>query len=642
MSNDFVNYVYDRTIDYIQNRERDNDLRREYARYMSSGQWNNDEMANVIEVITIIANGELRNSRSDDEDQAIVRDVIMTVIDANCGAFGLSDSRIANAVPDDVYSELKRADAKWNDILNRLSGNSRGSGRSGGWNRGGQQQQRSVFDRSNSYGQRRNVFDRHEQQQDERASNSVFAGRGVSMGQSSSPVFNRQRDQQEEPSQHRSAFNHPSTRQQPAPARREEPRQEAPAPAREERVERAEGPDMSKDRPYDDFWMNGENWQIAHRSKFVWSFSPKQQTRRSYDPDNEVRFLVKGVDGTVREEFIAMTDDLVEEAHVIRNHQRPNRPRINTERTEGDPLFEGTDLDSVDLDALAKTRAFAVKEFLGELDISAPHVSSQAISVSTLEEAAVRVAGEGAKVETDVVATNNIMAVQLAGDDTTLQALESIKAIGANEGDLLQLQKRLKSLRGTLAENVLNYLDKHFTQEVNTALGDWFGLAKPRIESFVEDFEDLLECNTFKKQGQAYASQFLSRTRIILASMQYLVEDELREEFMECQDLLPVSDDDNEGYTKFRKNMVVLFRPVAMLHIKLDAEQLGFVNHEVRVPRRTGEGADPTLCDTLNGLYALGRKTAGAGHVYLVSADNLIFELVPISGARDIIGIRTA
>ncbi|MNP26682.1 hypothetical protein D3C76_1195470 [compost metagenome] len=123
--------------------------------------------------------------------------------------------------------------------------------------------------------------------------------------------------------------------------------------------------------------------------------------------------------------------------------------------------------------------------------------------------------------------------------------------------------------------------------------------------------------------------------------MQYLTEDDLREEFMECTDLLVQGENDPEAYTAFRKNMVVLFKPVAMIHIKLLAEQLGFVDQEVRVPRRTGEGADPTLCDTLNGLYAIGRKTAGAGRVYVVSADNLIFELVPISGARDIIGIRT-
>lgn len=647
MSNDLVNFIYDRTVDYIENRARDNDLRGAYADYMSKGNWNNNEMANVVEVIAVIAEEELRACRSDREEEQCIKDVIMTCVDANCGSFGLSDRNIANAVPDDVYIEMKRADAKWNDIINRLSGNTRGGGRNSGggsrgnWggSRGGSgASSRSVFDRGAQYGERRGTaFDRNEQR-DERASNSVFAGRDVPRG--SSPVFDRHQEEQRQETPHRSAFAQTREPRQEQ-TRREEPVRREPEPQREERVAQQEGPDMSQERPYDDFWMKGENWQIAHRSKFVWSWSQKQQSRRAYDPDNEVRFLVKGVDGQIREEFIAMTDDLVEEAHSIRAHQRPNRPRTTTDRLEEDALFEGQDLDVVDLDALQTTKYYAAKELLQELDISSPFISEQAISVATIEEAAVRVAGDATKNEGDVTATNNIMSIQLAGDSTSIKALESVKAIGVNEGDLLQLQKRLKSLRGTLAENVMNYLDKHFTQEVNSALGDQFGLAKPRIESFIEDFEDLLNCNTFKKQGQAYASQFLSRTRILLASMQYLTEADLRDEFMECTDLLAQGEGDPEAYTEFRKNMVVLFKPVAMVHIKLLAEQLGFVDHEVRVPRRTGEGADPTLCDTLNGLYAIGRKTAGAGRVYLVSADNLIFELVPISGARDIIGIRT-
>lgn len=642
MSNDFVNFIYDRTVDYIENRAPDNELREAYANYMSKGNWNNNEMANVVEVIAVVAEDELRSCRSTREEEACIRDVVMTCVDANCGSFGLSDRQLANAVPDEVYTEMKRADAKWNDILNRLSGNTRGGGRnerstSRSWGGGGGGASRSVFDRGNSYGERRSAFDRSEPRE-ERASNSVFSGRDVG---GRSPVFDRHQDERDraQASTPRSAFA--QTRERPPapePVRREEPARQ-PEPVRE--APSQEGPDMNLERPYDDFWMKGENWQIAHRSKFVWSWSPKQQTRRAYDPDNEVRFLVKGVDGQIREEFIAMTDDLVEEAHAIRAHQRPNRTRTTTERVEGDDVFEGKDLDVVDLDALQVTKHYAAKELLQELDITSPYISEQAISVATLEEAAVRVAGDATKNEGDVTATNNIMSIQLAGDAVSIKALESIKSIGVNEGDLLQLQKRLKSLRGTLAENVMNYLDKHFTQEVNSALGDQFGLAKPRIESFVEDFEDLLNCNTFKKQGQAYASQFLSRTRILLASMQYLTEDDLREEFLECTDLLQPGEGDPEAYTEFRKNMVVLFKPVAMVHIKLLAETLGFIDSEVRVPRRTGEGADPTMVDTLNGLYAIGRKTAGAGRVYVVSADNLIFELVPISGARDIIGIRT-
>lgn len=636
-NNDFVNFVYQRTIDYIEDRAPDNDLRHGYAEYMSKGNWNNNEMANIVEVIAVIADDELRRCRSEREEDACIRDVIKTCVDANCGAFGLSDRQLANSVPDDVYTEMKRADAKWNDILNRLSGNTRGSGRNSGGRSWGNNDRsgggsRSVFDRGNQYGSRRSAFDR--EQPDERASNSVFSGRNVS---GSSPVFDRHREEERSQTQHRSAFAHAPRQEQ---ARREEPAPRQAEPV-VEREEKPEGPNMNLERPYDDFWMKGENWQIAHRSKFTWSWSPKQQTRRAYDPDNEVRFLVKAADGTVREEFIAMTDDLVEEAHAIRSQQRPNRPRTTTERVEGDAVFEGNDLDVVDLDALEVGRRYVAKELLQELEIGSPQIAEQAISVATLEEAAVRVAGDATKHEGDVTATNNIMAVQLAGDAQSIKALESIKAISSNEGDLLQLQKRLKSLRGTLAENVMNYLDKHFTQEVNAALGDQFGLAKPRIESFIEDFEDLLNCNTFKKLGQAYGSQFLSRTRILLTSMQYLTEPELREEFLGCMDLLQVGENDPQAYTDFRNNMVVLFKPVAMLHIKLMAEQLGFVNSEVRVPSRTGQGADPTMVDVLTGLFAIGRKTAGAGRVYVVTADNIMFELVPISGARDIIGIRT-
>ena len=336
-----------------------------------------------------------------------------------------------------------------------------------------------------------------------------------------------------------------------------------------------------------------------------------------------------------------MTDDLVEEAHVIRDQARPNKPRLSTDRLTADALFESDDLDVPDYDVLKSTIAYVAKTYIGDVDISTPHLSEQAISVATIEEAAVRVAGLACKTENDVTAANNIMSVELAGDDACTAALESIRAVSVSEGDLLQLQKRLISLRGTLAENVLNYLDQHFTNEVNAALGDQFGLAKPRIESFIEDFEDLLNCNTFKNNGTAYAAQFLSRTRIILASMQYLTDDEMREEFLECEDLLPTDETDPAGYTAFRSNTVILFKPMSMIHVKLNADALGHIDREVRVPVRSGNGADPELALFLNGLYAIARKISGAGRAYMVTADNIVLELVPIGGARDIVGIRT-
>jgi len=87
---------------------------------------------------------------------------------------------------------------------------------------------------------------------------------------------------------------------------------------------------------------------------------------------------------------------------------------------------------------------------------------------------------------------------------------------------------------------------------------------------------------------------------------------------------------------------VVLFRPMATIHVKIDADKFGLVTDVVRTPVRSGEGADPEMADLLTSLYAIGRKTTGAGHVYMVTADNICMELVPISGARNIVGIRMA
>ena len=126
---DIINYIYDTTIDYIENRARDNELRSMYAEYMSVQRWNSTEMANLIDVIGVIAQDELRNIRRGEDETRVVREIIMAMVDAHCGAFGLSDKRLSDSVSDEIYTEMKRADAKWNDVLNRISGNTRGGGR---------------------------------------------------------------------------------------------------------------------------------------------------------------------------------------------------------------------------------------------------------------------------------------------------------------------------------------------------------------------------------------------------------------------------------------------------------------------------------------------------------------------------------
>lgn len=640
MSN-LANYIFDRAIDYIENRERDSDIRQAYAQFMSENNWNNQEMAKVLDIVCIFVNDEIGGCRSQREEDQLIKDLIVTVVDANCGAFALSDRRISDSVPDNVYNELKRADGLWYDLVGRAENNGRGRGRGrddrGRNDRGrddrygrddrnhqGRSNGRSVFDRSRSFGETGNIFDRSEQNELSQGSNSVFH-RSINNDQPSRPVSTEREERRQEPQQYQSQRG--GYTQDPAPSRQEE----------------QDGPDLSAKRPYDNFWSNGENWQIAHRSKFIWTSTEAQRARRTYDPHKFVAFLVKGVNGIVREEFLPVTQDLEEEAHTIRSQNRPFMRRATAERAARDASSTSLDLDVVDVDhdRLAEIAKQVPKLIAADIVASFRTVKEQTTSVTTVEEAVVKVSGEAIKNDSDVTVVSNILSVQLPGDAKSNEAMVAIKAVVNSDGNLLQLQQRLQSLRGTLGENVLQYLDKHFTKEVNSALHDQFGMYSVKIGSFIEDFSDLLECNTFKKEGPAFSSQFLSRTRMLLSSIQFLVEPELREQFCTCEDLMKATEEDPQAYRDYCNNLVILFKPLAVVHVRMHSTGLGMVSDVVRSPSTDGMVADPALAELLVDLYAAGREVSGAGQVILVTDDNLVYELVPIGARREKVGIRT-
>jgi hypothetical protein len=633
MSNDLVNFVYDRTIDYIENRAQDNNIRYDYATYMSSGKWNNQEMGNVVDAIVAVAGERLRDCRGEREENNMINTTVANIVDAHAGYVAMSDRKLTDSVDDTTYHSLKKAAGVWEDILNELSGRGRGRGRErDSRSRDTGVGRRSVFAGSESVGQRRGVFDRDDREDTRAAGNGTFGG-GM-------PVVNRSRvfDEPADKPEARFATQRPAFTPGARPF--EEPVEKQ--PLRDNQEVQTDGPDTSLPRPYDNFTSNGEQWQLAHLSKFVWAASPKQLIRRAYDPDQEVRFLVKGVDGSIREEFVPMTADLTEESHVIRSSARPHRPRSQHERFDGDVVMPGADIDAVDLDAAENTYRCAVRAYLGEVDINNPFIREKAAYIGTLEEGILSAAGLASKHDNDVVATNAIQGTMMAADSATIKGLEAIGSISPSDSDLLVVQQRLKTLRGTMTENVMAYVDRHFTNEVNSALRDQFGMGSLSIDSFVEDFEALLGCKAFKKMGASYSAQFLSRTKIIMASLWYMVDADERMEYLDCGDLLVKSDEDCENYTKFRENVVVLFKPAAYVHVKANLDLFGMVTSEMRVPARTGQGADPTMADLLRGLYAIGRKTTGGGPIYMVTADNICVELVAASGARDIVGIRLA
>lgn len=643
MSN-FANHVYERTIDYIQNQENKTDIRYEYSRYMSTGNWNNNEMGNLVDVICIVADQELNAARTEREEQNILANCIANLVDYHVGYVVMADRRTVDALDDRTYHSLKDAAGRWEDVLAQLSGRGRGRGmrpqvgqRQGGYTQG----RRSVFDNAGGPGSRRSVFDNDNGETSRASSNGSF-GSGPMPSTRTSRVFDDQPDEQRPGSGFASAFGNQrasgaSTTQNERQVHRPEPTPVATEEAR------AEGPDFSKERPYDNFWLKGENWQLAHVSSFKWSSSPRQQLRRSYDPEQEIRFLVKGTDNTIREEFIAMTADLAEETHRIRNTARPNRPREALIGQEGDSLMVGEDIDAVDLDAVEKSYRCVRRDYLGDINVNDPVIGEKAVAIANFEEGVLVAAGEGAKVDNDVVTCNTYEGIGMVTDQPTIKAIEALSvSIGQPDFDLLAFNKRMNSLRGIVTENVMNYVDRHFTKEVNDALADQFGFSNLTIDSFLDDFGALLSCKRFTNLGAAYITQFLSRTRILVASLQYLTSKEDRLEYLECGDLLSLTAAENEQAQVLRENVLIIFKLRAFVHVKAALDVFGMVDNEMRVPQRSGEGADPVMADLLRNLYQAGRKTSGAGRVYMVTADNICVELVPASGARDVVGLRMA
>lgn len=631
-----MQFIYNYVADVIEREANSNNVRSDYYDVMSRGQFNNDPMTQLCEVIATIAEAELRKGRvrSAREEEDIIISVAEEIITLHVGYISMDNRRLMNEVDDRLFDDLKAAARGFENVLRNLGG---GYGRR---DSGRVADVRDVY-RNGGYSlQGRTSY------RDGRASQSTFGGYGGSSIYDRQPVGVSNRAPQrgfERPAE--TSVRRPASQGfGAAPAPHPQQRTYVPAPMQEAApVELPVEPMQSPHDTPEDFWKNGEHWQIAHKSDWKWSWSKKQQHRRWYDPDNEVRFLVKGADGNVREEFVPMTDDLIESAHEIRTLTRPNR-RIAQEPEYEESVFVGEDIDAPNMERMRDPELIkaVIKYSFEEFKSKWHYKRDTAAMVGNDSEAVALAAAEATRREEHVTSVEAMVTELVPGDAETKKALATVAAAINEDEDLSALRKRLISLRGNISENVLGRIDKHLTKEVNAAILDQFGIVGLNIDSFVEDFDDLLECNAMKSQGQAYITQFLQRTRLIMAGLVIITDEGEHEEIISCMNVLDEGVE-SESYEEFRKNVVILFKPTNVVHVKMDSEEFGLVTNEVTVPGRSGTDEiarrlGMILCD----LYNSARSRDNAGRVYLTTADYMTFELVPISGARDIIGIKLA
>lgn len=629
MSN-LVNYIYDAVCDYIEDNAPRNMAREEYANAMSRSQYNNNHVAELVDIISLIVEGALRSSRSEREDERIINNTVCNMVDRHCAMFCFSDKRISDELDDATFSQMKKLAIEWEDILDELDGRSRGRDRQAGSGLRGRSRDDFNNRRSNSRGRDRGRGGRDDGRRgglvmrDDRRDVEV-AGGGMTTRRNG--VFSQIETRQSGTSQ----------REEYVPRGRDVSRSQREEPVRHSRNE--EFTDRRGDDTPFDFWQDGEHWQVAHKSDWTWRASARQKGRRMYNPDEEVCFLVRSEDGTIREEFVEMTDDLNQSAHEIRELNRPHMRPAGPAREEYDPLTDALDLDVPDRsELLNKVKRSVVRTvMLDELKLASMKTIDPIPSVSKLEEATLTAAAAAVDNDEDILIVPAILNTVLPSDDESNETLKSIAVtINDHGSDLLILSHRLNNASGALAENIMRYIDDHYTTEVNNVLNKQYGIADLSIESFVTDFQDLLNCKTFDLMGgSGFRTQFLQRTRGMVSSLQIIEGDSISEQ-LENLDLLPAYESDSDALMQFRNDLAILFKPVTVAYCHIHSSDLGMVGKEVRYP---DPAQMPKLANLLRSIYTRIQLDTLGGRVYIMTTDNMVFELVAQAGARDIVGI---
>lgn len=642
MSRNFEDQIYDMTIDHIQNGSQDNLIRDEYDRMMSRSQYNNANMKELFDHVLRMVDMGIDDCRTDRDVQNFCITCVDEAIAQHIGLWITSDTNLANSIEDDrIWNDLKRSAREWDAVesdydRNQRGGRDRDSGRGGRGGRDERFERGSDRDRGGRGGR---GYSRVSPSREERGGRDRGRDRDEGNGRLASGMAGRSNSRRavEEPVERNSRW---SKREEPV---RQEVREE-PVVHRstDDMIDKNAGPDLTSARPFDSFWDNGKLWELAHVSKLEWTWTAEQQYRRAYDPEEEVCFLVKSEDGKVREEFIPMNDDLNFTSHEIKANLRPNDGRrIGKQRTDdfGEITMPGEDIDTVDLDRLQKQIQQARFALMSDLDVNSISTLTEPTIDSSRTDAAIKATKRRLNTGKDVVVIASYVTQIMPSTGTAMDDIVNLKNTLGGDVDLKSMRKRLENLRGKADESIMDAIDKHYTDEINHALKYVFEFGKLRIDSFIGDFEALLAVMT-KKRSASYTAQFLQRTRPIMTSLAVEAGEGVCERVIDAQDILPESDDDSESYTTYRKNAVTFFRPIAMTSVKVDAVAFGILTDEPRFPTARGMGADEELLDTLKVLWIQSRLATPTGRVFIVTADNILLELIASCGAKDVVGVR--
>ena len=248
-----------------------------------------------------------------------------------------------------------------------------------------------------------------------------------------------------------------------------------------------DGPDFTNARPFDEFYLRGEHWIWAEKSKYKLTLTAKDYAEavklpRFIDFRYQLRYHVKDVNGNVREEIIEVNDDNRYLSHELRNDTKPVVVPTRTSHPVDDIPWD-------DLTETTDTRRTSLTNIVGGISgdrLGTPVVASSSIKESiyltranTIERKG-SYSGELANLEKFIIPT------QIASSNPLdVQLINKV----AETSNLHQAAAAMQAVRSAMSPAVFGELDQRFTKLVNGMVKHQF-FATWNMDSFTEDWAE--------------------------------------------------------------------------------------------------------------------------------------------------------
>ena len=626
---DFWDSAFDMVSAYIEKKADDSDLRELYFKMMSDRRWKNNAMNDLIDGI-VAAESNIVDMYLDDRtsERDAMREAVRDIVDGHFAAVIINDRKLSRELSDRTYDQMREASEKFEDIMDNRS--RRGSGSS--------RRRDDLDDRDRRDDRRDREYGGRDRDRDDRRDSG-----GRSYGERRSSPSRGSSSNSDDPwsllSQVESGFreeaehvNDDGSRERMERVRPEPVEVEREEPVVARRRSNVEGPDFTRADPFGEYWLRGEHWVVAHRSRWELddpslSADAGELIPRWHDLNLYVKYFVKNADGFVREELVEVSDD----NRYLNQELRVQRGEEPEERRSS----------AISLRALRKTTS---EEDI--LDTPQPAVKQRTVDlIEKLNEVAdlVPEMTEGAPVDSLVAATfsgrSKMLSTEREADlllgymrtplaASSWEQMDLIDQVG-EAPSLVAAAELMNELKPKFDLSIWNKLNERFTTLALRAMHFQFHFTAVKQMNFARDIGVVMKAMA-KQRDDEFASMFGGRTRYI---------NQQATQYASKEDLAATVADLGVDAEKFPAIVFLDFMEIVSINATLD--ELGISNLATDGAGDKGlsisNAGNRQLASALRRIFEAvkGSLPGVNARVLLSTADNFLIEVTPYAARNE-------